>query len=106
MSEKLKVELKPHIGIVGTDVGVREVRLPQSIVFVNDVYAGYVGDEPGSHISIILSKILPEDLAEIKRQVDEIRQSESSLISQARTVEQTAADAKAATATSLKDVEV
>lgn len=107
MSEKLHVELKPHIGVVGTDVGSREIRLPQSIVFVNGVYAGYVGDKPGSHISIILTNVLPEDLAEIKRQVDALRESESSKISQARTVEQSTADGKAATTTtSLKDVEV
>lgn len=86
--EDIKVELRPHRGEVSTKAGTVEVELPQKVVFVNDVWAGYVGNEPGSHISIILKSLPDPMLAEIKRQVDHIRGSDTSKITQAKSLEQ------------------
>ena len=88
--DDIKVELKRHRGTVDTDIGPTEVDLPQSVVMVNGIWAGYIGDAPGSHISMILTNLMPDQLAEIKRQVDEIRGNESIKISQAKTVEESA----------------
>jgi hypothetical protein len=85
--EDIKVELKPHVGVTETAAGSIEVELPQKVIFVNDVWAGYVGDEPGAHISIILMSLPDIMLAEIKRQVDEIRGNVSRSISQAKVVD-------------------
>lgn len=86
--EEITVELKPHLGEVDTAAGLVEVKLPQKVVFVNGVWAGYVSDVPGSHISIILKNLPEPMLAEIKRQVDEIRGSVASKITQSKRLEE------------------
>jgi hypothetical protein len=100
----LHVELKPHIGQQRTEVGMVDVTLPQSVIFVNGVWAGYVADEPGSHISIIV-KVPDSTLAEIKQKVDAIRGSASQAITQIKTVQQSA-NIKASDVPSLSDVEL
>jgi hypothetical protein len=63
------------------------VELPQKVIFINDVWAGYVGNDPRAHISIILTDLPEAVLAEVKRQVDELRGSETSKIVQSKRVE-------------------
>ncbi len=92
--EEIEVELKPHKGMVQTAVGVVEHVLPQSVIFVNGKWAGYVGDEPGSHISIILTGLPDAVLQEIKRKVDELRGHASSAITQAKEVRESAVTAE------------
>lgn len=86
--EEIKVELVPHVGISESLIGKVEVELPQKVVMVNGVWAGYVGNAPGSHISIILTNLPTAVLDEIKRQVDALRESPTSQIAQAKTLEQ------------------
>lgn len=102
--EDIKVELKPHIGETITEAGSIEVELPQKVIFVNDVWAGYVGNAPGSQISIILKSLPDNMLAEIKRKVDELRGDVSRGISQAKTVDEPEAVAAKPTQNSLDEV--
>jgi hypothetical protein len=85
--DQITVELKPHIGNMPTAVGPMQVRLPQSVIFVNGVWAGYVADAPGSHINIIHSDIPAEVLEVVKAKVDQLRGSVSTAISQVKTIE-------------------
>lgn len=86
-TEDFKVELRPHRGIQQTAYGPREVELPQSVVFVNGVWAGYVATEPGSQINLIGSGI-PEDVVTfVKAEVDRLRGNVSANIAQATNIE-------------------
>jgi sensor domain CHASE-containing protein len=74
------VELREHKGRKMTDLGMVEVSNNQDIVFIinddgTEVYAGYVGHAKKAHISLILRDLVDEQLEEIKRQVDVIRES-------------------------------
>jgi hypothetical protein len=89
--EDIEVTLEPHTGEQWTPAGWVTVTLPQSHVLVNGVRSGYVGDEPGSHISIIVSSYPPAMVEEIKRQVDKKRGNVSKTISVAKEVKESAA---------------
>lgn len=77
MSE-LKVELKPHVGLKQTKVGMVKSCLNQSRIFVNGVLSGYVSDEPGSLVRLIVSDLPEEAIKDIKAQVDKLRGNVSS----------------------------
>lgn len=71
--EDLEVSLRPHVGtkyLPDLDKEV-EVVLPQQVVFIDGVWAGYVGNEPGSQINIILGGFSPDELVVIKGKVEE-----------------------------------
>lgn len=86
---EITVELKPHIGLQPTDAGPIEVKLPQSVIFVNDVWSGYIADAPGSHISLI-RKYPPEVVEVIKQRVDELRGNVSKTVAEAKDVRESA----------------
>ena len=88
--EDIKVTLEPHVGEQYTPAGPIQVTLPQSHVVVNGVRSGYIADEPGSHISIIVSSYPPEMVEEIKRQVDALRGNVSKTVSVAKSVAESA----------------
>lgn len=59
----MEVDLRPHVGHMGTALGVAEVEFDQWIVFARDdgrdwVQIGYLGKQPGAHLQSIVA--LPE----------------------------------------------
>lgn len=84
----IAVELKPHMGVRRTAAGAFNVRLPQSVIFVNGVHSGYVGDSQSSHISLIHSGLPKEVVAAIKTKVDAKRGTVTPNIVQAPTLQQ------------------
>lgn len=86
--ENINVRLEPHKArrlVFGKWV---EVELPQSVIFVNDVWSGYVANKPGSHISLLDSS-LPADVVQIiKHKVDEMRGNVSSAVAQAKAIQE------------------
>jgi len=101
--EDIEVELVQHKGLTTGPLGQIEIDLPQKVVMVNGVWAGYVGDAPGSHVSLIITQLSDAVLAEIKRQVDEIRGVESSKIAMAKTIEQSVVKADDSKTSPLSD---
>lgn len=84
------VTLGPHKGEQWNETLERfvEVTLPQDVVFINGKWSGYVAHKPGAHISLLASDLPADYIAEVQRQVDELRGSASSKIVQVRTVDQ------------------
>jgi len=87
--EDVEVELKPHKGFQMTAIGQVEVTLPQKVVFINGKWAGYVGDEPGARINLIVEG-LPQELVDvIKAKVDALKAGIPSVaITQVKTIQQ------------------
>ena len=85
--EDIEVTLERHKGVLEGPVPV-EVELPQQVIKVNGVWAGYVNDAPGSPVQIVLSNLPKVVVDEIKRQVDEQRGHASSAVLQAKSLEQ------------------
>ena len=72
-SSDMKVELQPHTGTRSTKVGPVRVTLPQDVVFINDVWSGYVAHGPNAQVNLLHSDLPAEIVAEVKRQVEAIR---------------------------------
>lgn len=83
--EDIVVELVPHKGLTDGPVPV-EVELPQSVILVNGVWAGYVGHDPNAPVQIILSNLPSVVVAEVKKQVDEKRKVVSPAVLQAKSL--------------------
>jgi hypothetical protein len=64
------VEIKPHIGLQRTKIGVLKVDMRQSIVFANGIQVGFIGNRSTSGIKLIHMTLPLSAKEEIKRQVD------------------------------------
>lgn len=64
----VKVELRPHKGVMNSPLGPIEVEHNQYIIMANGLQVGYIGKDAGSPLNFILN--LPESLTkEIKNAV-------------------------------------
>ena len=68
----MQVELRPHVGIMSTAVGLVEVTHDQDLLLVDGVHVGYVGHHEGAHIQPIAN--LPEQVWEkVRKEVESVR---------------------------------
>lgn len=83
-----KIRLDDHKGVQDTPYGQVTATLPQKVIFVNGVWAGYVSTVPGSHISLIAGNIPVEVVEHIKSEVDRQLGWSTSLVCQAQHLEE------------------
>lgn len=68
----MQIELRPHVGIMATAVGLVEVTHDQDILVVDGVHVGYVGHHEGAHIQPIVD--LPQQVWDkIRQEVESVR---------------------------------
>ena len=64
----VKVELRPHKGVMNSPLGPIEVEHNQYVIMANGLQVGYIGKDPGSPLNFILN--LPESITKaIKNEV-------------------------------------
>lgn len=68
----ISVELKPHVGVRETRLGVFEIEFDQWMVMVNGRLAGFVGKYPGARVSLVVQNLPKQIVQEIKTKVDEL----------------------------------
>ncbi len=74
----MQIELRPHVGIMTTAVGLVEVTHDQDILIVDGVHVGYVGHHEGAHIQPIVN--LPQQTWDkIRQEVEVVRDSQPTL---------------------------
>ena len=68
----MQIELRPHVGIMTTAVGLVEVTHDQDILIVDGVHVGYVVHHEGAHIQPIVN--LPQQTWDkIRQEVEAVR---------------------------------